>query len=215
MENDSGNEPSIAMTSGSAGRVGKVEGIDQVEEFFGPGRTSADLRRQGWFSLLFFTAPGLFFFSMLWWGEPTVVTNIFELLYHFAMAKVLPLVAIVFGVVGAVVSFREGSNPEVETLWYRLDRSGLHILNEHAKRSTLSEIAALPGETGALIGWSTIKSPIEVLANPPRVRFTRRSPGAVIDRTVTLFAGQRSVDRAAFEDRLKAWLAVMQAGQPA
>ncbi len=215
MESDGGHDPSLAMTSGSPAHVGKVEAVDHVEEFFGPGRTSADVRRQGWLSLLFLSGPGLFFFSMLWWGEPTVVANMLELLFHFVVAKLLPLGAIVLGVVGAVVCFREGSKPEVETLWYRLDRSGLHILHDVAKRAALSEIAALPGETGALIGWSTIKSPIEVVANPPRVRFIRRSPGAGIDRTVTLYAGQRSADGAAFEDRLKAWLAAMQAGQPA
>lgn len=215
MENDTDDTSSIAMTAASPGPVGKADTGDRVEEFFGPGRTSADVRRQGWFNLLIFTAPGLFFFSMLWWGEATVVSNVFELLVHFALAKVLPLGLIAFGIVSAVILFREGSKPEVETLWYRLDRSGLHILHDVAKRSTLSEIAALPGETGALMGWSTIKSPIEVIANPTRVRFSRRSPGAVIDRTVTLFAGQKSVDGAAFEDRLKAWLAAMQAGQPA
>lgn len=215
MENDSGNEPSIEMTAATPAHVGKVEAVDQVEEFFGPGRTSADFRRQGWFSLLFLSGPGLFFFSMLWWGEPTVVTNMLELLFHFVVAKLLPLGAIVFGIVGAVVNFREGSKPEVETLWYRLDRSGLHLLHDVASRVAASELALQPGEGHALISWSAIKRPIEVVVNPPRVRVTRRAPYAGIDRTITLFAGQRSVDGAAFEDRLKAWLAAMQAGQPA
>ena len=73
MESDGGHDPSLAMTSGSPAHVGKVEAVDHVEEFFGPGRTRADVRRQGWLSLLFLSGPGLFFFSMLWWGEPTVV----------------------------------------------------------------------------------------------------------------------------------------------
>ena len=189
--------------------VGEVKAVDQAEEFFGMSRTSANFRRRGWFTLLFLAGPGLFFFSMLWWGEPTVVANFMEVLIHFAVAKLLPLGLIALGVAGAVANFRLGSKPEVETLWYRLDRNGLHILHDHLRRVALSEIAQHAGETGALINWSAMKSVVAVPGASPKVKIVRRAPGGGFDRTLALSSGQRSRDGAAFEDRLSLWFANM------
>ncbi|MEQ1882741.1 MAG: hypothetical protein ABL878_17435, partial [Burkholderiales bacterium] len=148
-------------------------------------------------------------FSMLWWGEPTVVANFMEVLIHFVVAKLLPLGLIALGIAGAVANFRLGSKPEVETLWYRLDRSGLHILHDHLRRVALSEIVQHAGEAGALINWAAMKSVVVVPGALPKVKIVRRPPGGGFDRTLTLSSGQRSRDGAAFEDRLSLWFANM------
>lgn len=205
----------VSVSEAAPAPVGEVKAVDQAEEFFGPSRTSANFRRKGWFTLLIVTGPGLFFFSMLWWGEPTVVTNFMEVLFHFVVAKLLPLGLIAIGITGAVLNFRLGSKPEVETLWYRLDRAGLHILHDAVWRVAQRELAQQPGETGALIAWAAIKSVVAVPGASPKVKIVRRAPGAGIDRTVTLFAGQKSRDGALFEDRLSRWFAEQAAGATA
>lgn len=199
----------------SAGPAGAGTG---VEEFFGLSRTSANFRRKGWTALLVFAGPGLFFFSMLWWGEPAIVTNWLELLLHFVVSKVLPLGLIAFGIAGFVYCFRLGSKPETEVLWYRLDRAGLHILHDAARRVTPSEFIPATdgsGEPGGLIAWSAMRSLVVVSGARPKVKIVRRSPGAVIDRTLVLAAGQRSRDGALFEDRVSRWYATMKADQAA
>ncbi len=205
----------VRVSAAAPAPVGEVKAVDQAEEFFGPSRTSANFRRKGWFTLLFLGGPGLVFFSMLWWGEPTVVTNFMELLVHFVVAKLFPLGLIALGIAGAVANFRLGSKPEGETLWYRLDRTGLHILHDTASRFTPSEIAQQSGEAGALIAWAAMKSLAVVSGASPKVKIVRRSPGAIIDRTATLFAGQKSRDGALFEDRLSLWYAEKSAGATA
>jgi len=187
--------------------AGNGEAGSRIEEFFGMSRTSANFRRQGWLTLLGFAGPGLFLFSILFWGEPTVVTNLLELLYHFVVAKLLPLGLIGLGIVGAVANFRVGSKPETEVLWYRLDETGLHILHDALKRVTPSEMALEDDGAGALMTWDSMKSLVVVPGAPPKVKIVRRSPGAVIDRTATLFAGQKSRGGALFEDRLSLWFA--------
>lgn len=188
-----------------------AEAAKGAEEFFGMSRTSANFRRQGWLTLLGFAGPGLFLFSILFWGEPTVVTNLPELLYHFVVAKLLPLGLIGLGIVGAVANFRLGSRPETEVLWYRLDDAGLHILHDALKRVTPSEMALEHDGAGALMTWDSMKSVLVVPGAQPKVKIVRRSPGAVIDRTATLFAGQKSRGGALFEDRLSLWLAAKSA----
>lgn len=135
-----------------------------------------------------------------------------ELLYHFVVAKLFPLGLIALGIAGAASNFRLGSRPEVETLWYRLDRAGLHILHDHLRLAAPSEIAQHNGETGALIAWETMKSPAVVSGASPKVKIVRRQPGAMIDRTLTLTAGQCSRDGTIFVDRLSLWFAEMRTG---
>ncbi len=195
---------------------GSIEAGSEVEEFFGLSRTSANFRRKGWTYLLVLAGPGLFLFSMLWWGEPAIVTNWLELLLHFMLAKVLPLGLTALGIAVAVHCFRQGSTPETEVLWYRLDRAGLHIAHDATRRMTPSESTAATdgvGEPGGLIAWSAMKSLVVVPGANPKVKIVRRSPGAVIDRTLVLAGGQRSRNEASFEDRLSRWYAAMKADE--
>jgi hypothetical protein len=131
------------------------------------------------------------------------------------VAKLFPLGLIALGIAGAVANFRLGSKPEMETLLYRLDHAGLHILHDPAKRFAHGEYAQSPGQTGALIEWSTMKSVVVVPGASPKVKIVRRPPGAVIDRRFTLPSGQSSRDGALFEDRLSRWFAEKSAGATA
>jgi hypothetical protein len=60
-----------------------------------------------------------------------------------------------------------------------------------------------------------MKSLVVAPGASPGVNIVRRAPGAGIDRTATLFAGQKSRDGALFEDRLSLWFAEKSAGAAA
>lgn len=193
--------------------------FDQKEEFFGTGRTVANLRRSAWLGLLFELAFGLFFVTMWWWMSPddqTLAAGAVNAPYILGYL-ISPLIGLYFlyrFARDAMQFFRTPLGQDVEALWYVLDPQGLHIKHDLG-RFAPAQITS--SETGpeCVVEWSAMKSLATIPGPSPRVKMVRRPPGAVIDRTLILVSGQRSRDGALFDDRLSLWFAEKAAGMTA
>ncbi len=187
--------------------------FDQKEEFFGTGRTVANLRRNARLGLLFELGLGLVFITMWWWWAPDNPSSDVNAVYIFGYL-ISPLIGLYFlyrFIRDAMLFFRTPLEQDTEALWYVLDPQGLHIKHDLGR---FAPAHITPGETGpaCVVEWSAMKSLIVVPGTSPKVKIVRRPPGAVIDRTLTLASGQRSRDGASFEDRLSLWFAEKTAG---
>lgn len=188
--------------------------FDQKEEFFGTGRTISNLRRNARLGLLLELAFGLLFLTMWWWagesdGSSSGVNPVY--IFGFLISPLIGLYFIYRFVRDAMGFFRTPMGQDIEALWYVLDPQGLHIKHDLGR---FAPAHITPSETGpeCVVEWSAMKSLVVAPGTSPKVKIVRRPPGAVIDRTLTLLAGQRSRDGASFEDRLSLWFAGKAAG---
>lgn len=185
--------------------------FDQKEEFFGTGRTVANLRRNAWLGLLFELAFGLVFVTM--WSWLSADDQFFDAgavkapyIFGFLISPLIGLYFLYRFARDAMLFFRTPLGQDTEALWYVLDPLGLHIKHD-LERFAPAQITT--GETGpeCVVEWSAMKSVATIPGTSPMVKIVRRSPSAMIDRALTLVSGQRSRDGTLFEDRLSLWFA--------